>query len=99
MESEFGLGTIFTAYFPAVKEGQAEQKPAEPRAKLPMGTETILVVEDEPSVRLLANHLLQRCGYTVLQAPSSIATVGWNRDSGPVGSSTTSHPRAASTLR
>ncbi len=30
---------------------------------------------------------------------SSISTVGWKRDSGPAGSSTTSHPRAASTLR
>jgi len=36
------------------------------------GTETILVVEDEPAVRQLAVEALQLCGYHVLEAESSL---------------------------
>jgi DNA-binding response OmpR family regulator len=35
---------------------------------LPRGTETLLVVEDEPSVRHLARHVLETQGYDVLSA-------------------------------
>jgi CheY-like chemotaxis protein len=35
---------------------------------MPKGSETILVVEDEDGVRALAKHVLQSCGYTVLEA-------------------------------
>jgi CheY-like chemotaxis protein len=36
---------------------------------LPRGTETVLLVEDEPGVRDLIRDFLVRCGYTVVAAP------------------------------
>lgn len=66
--SEVGRGTTFRVYLPRV-EGAAEAvgniQPAKP---LPRGTETILLVEDEESLRRLARGCLENNGYTVLEA-------------------------------
>jgi CheY-like chemotaxis protein len=69
--SEAGRGTAFQIYLPAMTDGRrvAESAPAD---TLPRGTETILVVEDESAVRLLVVHLLERCGYSVLQTESGV---------------------------
>jgi two-component system cell cycle sensor histidine kinase/response regulator CckA len=64
--SEPGEGTTFKAYFPLV-----EEEVTAPTAALPPasgGTETILLVEDEPSVRELARLILERRGYKMLVA-------------------------------
>jgi len=66
--SELGRGTTFKVYFPRVDQPlDALAQPAGPAA-LPRGTETILIVEDEPAVRHLAASILQAQGYAVLQA-------------------------------
>jgi len=50
-------------------EEMAERLPAQPQASSGLGgTETILLVEDEEGVRGLTRQLLQRHGYTVLEA-------------------------------
>jgi two-component system cell cycle sensor histidine kinase/response regulator CckA len=70
VSSEVGKGTSFKIYFPCVDEpldGTAFLAKIRP---LPCGTETILVVEDEPSLRHLASTVLQAQGYTVLSANS-----------------------------
>jgi PAS domain S-box-containing protein len=68
VDSEPGRGTTFRIYLPQV-EAPIPAKPRRIRpSALPRGTETILVVEDEPAVRDLAARLLSRQGYTVLQA-------------------------------
>jgi CheY-like chemotaxis protein/two-component sensor histidine kinase len=66
--SEVGKGTIFRVYFPSV--AQAVDVAARPlrTGPLPRGTETLLVVEDEPSVRHLARSVLDNLGYEVLSA-------------------------------
>jgi CheY-like chemotaxis protein len=62
-----GLGTTFHIYFPRVQE-QSDAIPVPARAALPCGKETILVVDDDASVRQLTVCVLQRLGYSVLEA-------------------------------
>jgi signal transduction histidine kinase len=65
--SEPGHGTTFKIYLPRVTEGQPEVS-ASPEAPAPGGRETILVVEDEATVRALTARSLRQYGYTVLEA-------------------------------
>ena len=68
VDSEPGQGTTFKIYLPAVRENASAPPLRDAPAKLPFGTETVLVVEDEPSVRAVASRLLRRQGYSVLEA-------------------------------
>ena len=68
VDSELGEGTTFTIYLPRVEE-PADPKPApKDYGELPGGSETVLLVEDEPMVRSLAAEVLRQHGYTVLEA-------------------------------
>jgi two-component system cell cycle sensor histidine kinase/response regulator CckA len=66
--SEPGRGTTFRIYFPRTEEDTDTLYVREEAASFPRGSETILLVEDEESVRDLANRLLKQQGYTVLEA-------------------------------
>jgi two-component system sensor histidine kinase EvgS len=66
--SEVDLGTTFKIYLPSVAEKpETLAKSHQPQA-MPTGTETILIVEDEKSVREMAIKILTRLGYKVLSA-------------------------------
>ena len=72
--SEPGVGTTFKCYFPISE--------ARPRISRPMhaplevkGTETILLVEDEEPIRLLAATALERNGYKILAASEGDAAM------------------------
>jgi CheY-like chemotaxis protein len=68
VESEPGKGSKFTAYFPHF-DGAADEDRLQPgRTTDARGSETILLVEDEPGVRAIAKELLEMTGYTVLEA-------------------------------
>jgi signal transduction histidine kinase len=68
LESEPEVGTTFLLYFPVVSEAAVDGENAEASTGAEGGTETILLVEDEPSVRASGTKALQRAGYTVLTA-------------------------------
>lgn len=65
--SEPGRGTTFRIYLPATADGPAVEKEAEPVVTVPGGSETILLVEDQPEVRTLAAKVLTSYGYRVLE--------------------------------
>jgi nitrogen fixation negative regulator NifL len=66
--SEVGRGTTFRIYLPRVAGEAQPAVPASQPPKLPRGTETVLLVEDEESLRRLTRGCLQNSGYTVLEA-------------------------------
>jgi two-component system, cell cycle sensor histidine kinase and response regulator CckA len=70
--SEPGRGTTFKIYLPQVVQqlNVSIQRPGSPG--LPRGTETILLVEDDPALLEMAASLLRRLGYTVLAAANGI---------------------------
>jgi two-component system, cell cycle sensor histidine kinase and response regulator CckA len=68
--SEPGRGTTFNIYLPQAEESAAAQTPRPAVTQPQRGTETVLLVEDEPVVRTYARQILTRNGYTVLEAPS-----------------------------
>jgi CheY-like chemotaxis protein len=67
-DSEVGQGTTFRIYLPAVQDVSAQVGTGVEGVFLKGGSETILVVDDEASVRELAVEILQRHGYQVFAA-------------------------------
>ncbi|MBU1716572.1 MAG: response regulator [Proteobacteria bacterium] len=67
--SEKGFGTTFKIYFPSVSSEEDVVKTGEYKP-MPRGEETILVVDDEPSIRQLIVDALQPLGYQLLGAAS-----------------------------
>ncbi|HVF62257.1 MAG TPA: response regulator [Thermoanaerobaculia bacterium] len=72
VESAPGRGTTFRIYLPLVEEpGAAAAAPPQTAEEF----ETILLVDDEPSVRRLARLVLEKRGYRVLEAESAAAAM------------------------
>ena len=70
VESAVGLGTTFRVYFPAVAGPQQAPREAEHPVAHPVGTETILVVEDDETVRKFLVRALELRGFTALPTGS-----------------------------
>jgi PAS domain S-box-containing protein len=71
VQSELGKGSTFKIYFPRVEQAADPVdmfKTSAGTKLLTRGTETLLLVEDEPSVRHLACSILEAQGYNVLRA-------------------------------
>ena len=68
--SKVGEGTTFSVYLPQADDAISDvvATPVDRKATISHGTETLLLVEDEPSVRRLACTVLQARGYHVLTA-------------------------------
>jgi two-component system, cell cycle sensor histidine kinase and response regulator CckA len=66
--SEPGLGTTFKIYLPQVHSLTSEVSITKPVEVSPRGCETLLVVEDEASVRQASQQFLTQSGYHVLEA-------------------------------
>jgi PAS domain S-box-containing protein len=65
--SEPGQGTTFNIYFPLIEAAAGEIKP-ESAPALESGTETILLAEDNAEVRESTKALLEKFGYSVIEA-------------------------------
>jgi PAS domain S-box-containing protein len=82
--SEVGRGSSFKVYLPRVEQAPEELPAVKPASGGQEGSETILLVEDQPQVRELARMALCEKGYTVLvtstpeDAESACATQGAN---------------------
>jgi signal transduction histidine kinase/CheY-like chemotaxis protein len=69
IESCLGVGTTMTLYLPrSTLEVRANAAPAVASAPLDGRGETVLVIDDEPTVRMLIAEVLDDLGYTTLQA-------------------------------
>ena len=71
VDSEIGRGTTFRLYFPAAHAEASAPEPPAPREERPRGHETLLIVEDETSVRNLIAAALKNDGYDLLLAGSA----------------------------
>jgi two-component system cell cycle sensor histidine kinase/response regulator CckA len=81
--SEPGRGTTFKIYLPQVEPPLPKTPAGHPGAPdLPRGTETILLVEDDPALREMAATLLQRLGYTVWAAANGIEALSLKQQRG-----------------
>ncbi len=67
VESERGRGSVFSVYIPVARQSVAAEEEKESR-RLEGGGETILLAEDDPSLRTLTGDLLKSYGYKVLEA-------------------------------
>ena len=70
--SRVGHGTRFDLYFPSVESDILTTAPTKPLGQPQKGTETILLVEDEPSVRTLVRDELRKLGYRVIEAKNGV---------------------------
>src|SRR6266705_1020809 len=73
--SEPGHGTSFKTYFPQLDEAAASGAARPVALPVPRGRETVLLVEDAAAVRAVTRAVLERQGYTVLEAPNGEAAL------------------------
>ncbi len=70
VQSEPGRGTAFKIYLPRFEPHPTETEVEEKREALKRGTETVLIVEDEPAILRIGKAMLESLGYSVLAAKS-----------------------------
>jgi nitrogen-specific signal transduction histidine kinase/ActR/RegA family two-component response regulator len=74
--SEPGQGTSIKLYLPRLSEESEADRPSEPETQpIQRGSETVLVVEDEPEVRLLCVEALTELGYGVVEAADARSAI------------------------
>jgi PAS domain S-box-containing protein len=77
VHSEVGVGTTVRIYLPSAERAETPRRAvsrplSSPTERLVQGTETVLVAEDEATVRDLAVQVLESCGYRVLAARNGL---------------------------
>ena len=73
--SQPNQGCTFTIYLPETPEDDTQVRRAPLSTPAPVGSETILLVEDDEAVRKLAKGVLSKHGYIVLDAPDGPAAL------------------------
>jgi signal transduction histidine kinase len=72
VQSEPGQGTTFKIYFPRIDQPLTVAAAPAPTGPLPRGTERLLLVEDDQSLRIMARRILQAQGYELLTAANGL---------------------------
>jgi two-component system, cell cycle sensor histidine kinase and response regulator CckA len=85
VSSEVNQGTTFQIGLPASRKAAPVNRAASSEAPIQGGTEGILLVEDEPSLRVLVRNVLKRYGYRVFEAASGKdALAVWQQHQGAI---------------
>jgi PAS domain S-box-containing protein len=80
IESTPEAGTTVTVRLPAVSSDAVPGASSDLQRRLPTGTESILLVEDEPSLRTAGSRILERLGYTVHTADNGEEALAYFRE-------------------
>jgi two-component system, cell cycle sensor histidine kinase and response regulator CckA len=83
LESEPGKGSKFKICLPRVEGVEEETREIASPPRQAQGPHTILLVEDEPSLRKLTRRTLAECGYTVSEAADALEAIEIARRSDP----------------
>ena len=83
MDTAPGRGTSIRIYLPMTEaeEEEPERRETAPATLAGVGTETLLLVEDNDAVRELAVHALRKRGYTVHEARNAEEAIEWSLNS------------------
>ena len=85
VQSQVGQGTTFKIFLPPQVRSDERRVDALPDEKSLRGTETILVVEDEPPVRWIVKDVLGKYGYHVLEAGNGVEALAlWHQHHGEI---------------
>src|SRR5690606_32116362 len=68
LRSEPGKGATFEVFFPRSESASVVRRRPEPAAPAQKASETVLIVEDDDGVRVVASRILREQGYKVLEA-------------------------------
>ena len=85
VQTEVGRGTTFEIYLRATEKMVKLPEETKVKPKLRRGTETILLVEDEPEVRMLTRLVLEQQGYRILEAAHGVEALKiWEENQGTI---------------
>jgi signal transduction histidine kinase/DNA-binding NarL/FixJ family response regulator len=75
VDSQPGQGTTFRIYLPRLVQNQIPKAAANAPGAMPGGRETLLLVEDNATVRASLRITLSRMGYRILEAPNGVVAL------------------------
>ena len=75
VDSTLNRGTTFQVFLPRLAQSNAQGLGVDVQAELRGGTETILLAEDDPSLRAMVRNILSRLGYRILEASTGVAAL------------------------
>ena len=83
VDSEVGMGSTFRVYLPEIPPPAAAATPSESAEPIPRGSGTLLLVEDEPTLRRVTGRTLRAQGYQVHEAGNGKEAMALWRQHGP----------------